>query len=52
MAYNLNYTKTTLGIRSLKEITSGGTPIKEFEYCWYSACPFKVVAACYVLECP
>jgi hypothetical protein len=30
--YNLNYTPTTLGVQSLREIISGGTQTKKVEY--------------------
>jgi hypothetical protein len=32
--YKLNYTPTTLGVQSRKEIISGGTQTKEVEYHW------------------
>jgi hypothetical protein len=32
--HNLNYTPTNLGISSLREIISGGTQTKKFEYHW------------------
>jgi hypothetical protein len=34
----MNYTPTTLGVQSRKEIISGGTWTKKVEYHWYRTC--------------
>jgi hypothetical protein len=32
--YNLNYTPAILGVRSRREVTSGGTPATKVDYHW------------------
>jgi hypothetical protein len=36
--YNLNYTPTTLGVQSRREMISGGTRTKKVEYHWSRKC--------------
>jgi hypothetical protein len=45
--YNFNYTPTTLGVQSWREIISGGTRTKKVEYCCSRGCSaYTAIPSC------